>query len=193
VTINRSGSTYRSAGITAAGYLYPGATNTFSASATDFLNFGVSDSFTVLAYTRNWSASAATNGLVAKGTTNATTGYTLYRYYAGSSSSFQVADGTVNPTAETPAQTAGIAALATGIRNVSTDKLTAYVNTTAGTPVTDTTTGTLTGIVQFYLGRVSTGGYLDGELYAAAVFRSVLTTAQIRQITNYFANREVYL
>jgi hypothetical protein len=193
VTINRSGSTFRSAGVIDAGYLYPGATNTFANSTIDYLNFGATDSFTVMAFTRNWSSSAATNGLVAKGTTNTTNGYTLYRYYAGSSSSFQVADGTVNPTAETPAQTAGVATLATGIRNVSIDKLTAYVNATAGTPVTDTTTATLSTTTTVTIGKVSTGGYLDGELYAAAVFRQALTAAQVRQITNYFANREVYL
>ena len=38
VTINRSGSTYRSAGITKSGYLYPGSSNAFTASTTDFLN-----------------------------------------------------------------------------------------------------------------------------------------------------------
>jgi hypothetical protein len=190
VTIGRSGDVFESAGITEAGYLYPGATNTFTASATDFLNFGASDDFTVMAFTRQWSSSLATNGLVSKGSTSAAPpGYTLYKYAAGPSAYLQIADGTVNPTASTGAQTAGSALLSAGVRNVSTDKIIAYAGSTAGTAVTDTTTASLANFTQFFIGRTSTGGYLEGELVAAAVFRRALTDAEIATITSYYSGR----
>jgi len=190
VTINRSGSAYRSAGITTAGYLYPGATNTFRASSVDYLNFGASDSFTVLAVTRQWSSSIATNGLVSKGSTSAAPpGYTLYKYAGGPSAYLQIADGTVNPTAQTVAQTAGAILLSAGVRDTSSDNLIAYAGSTAGTAVTDTTTASLVNFTQFFIGRTSTGGYLDGELVAAAVFRRALTAGEIATISTYYAGR----
>ena len=193
VTINRSGSAFRSAGITTAGYLYPGATNTFTASATDFLNFGASDSFTVVAAVRDWNWNSTP--YVSKTASYATAGDRGYIIYSVTTPgiTFYIKDGSVAVfDGTTPAGTFGSMTSFFGIRNVSTDLLSAYINTTITSPATDTTTASLSTVDTLRLGRVSSS-YADTELYAAAIFRQTLTAAQIRQIVNYFANREVYL
>jgi hypothetical protein len=198
VTINRSGSTYRSAGITTSGYLYPGATNTFTASATDFLNFEANQSFTVMAILRDFGTDANGRTYIMKkfGESGAATaGYYLWRY-AGNTYG-QISDATTYPgnADKNNADVRGTMAVNYLARNVISD--TFYVSQNALSPVskTDTTTTTLANIYPFRIGTssqsIASAG--DFELAAAAVFRSVLTASQIRQISNYFANREVYL
>jgi hypothetical protein len=196
VTINRSGSTYRSAGITAAGYLYPGATNTFSASATNFLDFGAADSFTVLAVIRQWATPGNFQAYVMKGGNLATgnSGYLLFNNATNSSLDMIVTDG-VNQTGPTAlAYTLGSLNILGSSRNVAADTISNLVNTSRNN-ATDPTTGSLSTYHPFTIGKNSNAasGYATIELTAAAVFRSALTASQIRQIFNYFANREVYL
>jgi hypothetical protein len=203
VTIGRSGTAYQSAGITAAGYLYPGATNTFTASATDFLNFGAADSFTVMVVSRDWNTGTTVSLLTKKNTYSGTTdpGYSLVNFESQiGGTSVYITDGTNRPNAFTPSgNVAGLLLSSTLVRNVSSDQLFAYSNAVSGgtgatSPSTDTTTGSLSTIVTVRIGSSGGGGSpLDGEIYAAAIFRSALTLPQIRQIFNYFANREVYL
>ena len=192
VTINRSGSTYRSAGVIAAGYLYPGATNTFSNSTIDYLNFGATDSFTVLAIVRNW-ATAPTGTVIAKNTSlgTATVGYALYN--TSTLAAFRI----VGPSGTTELRTAAISSgtLQSFIttRDTVADTISLTYNSTT-TSIADPSSS-LSNLDEFRIGRLSGSGtsYNDMEVVAVAVLRQVLTTAQIRQITNYFANREVYL
>ncbi len=74
---------------------------------------------------------------------------------------------------------------------VATDTITFTSDTTIS--ANDITTGSLSSTSTLVIGRQSTGNYADMEFVGAAIFRTVLTTAQLRQITNYFANREAYL
>jgi hypothetical protein len=199
VTINRSGSAYRSAGITEAGYLYPGATNTFTASATDFLNFGESDSFTMVAAMRSFVTSASatsTHAIISKrvGFNTADVGYAVYRFQ-NTLYGLEISDGTTEAGPTRSGTFNGTLDTVTTVRNVSADNFLTYVNGSSGSAVSDTTTGTFANVEAFRIGRLSGAGatYADMELYAAAVFRTALTATQIRQIVNYFANREVYL
>jgi hypothetical protein len=192
VTINRSGSTFRSAGVIDAGYLYPGATNTFANSTTDFLNFGATDSLTAIAIVRQW-ATAPTGTVIAKNTSlgTATVGYALYN--TSTLAAFRI----VGPSGTTELRTAAISAgtLQSFIsaRDTAADTISLTYNSTT-TSIADPTSS-LSNFDEFRIGRLSGSGtsYNDMELVAAAVFRTVLTAAQIRQVTNYFANREVYL
>ena len=198
VTINRSGSAYRSAGITAAGYLYPGATNTFSASATDFLNFGASDSFTLIAASRVFGASSANNErFLAKGTTTnvgSNGRYILRRTASANTANGFISDGTnqANPIS-TESIATGAQFTETFVINRSTQVATLYLNTSQSATASTSTVGSLANTASFGIGGVFAADPLNGEIYAAAVFRQALTAAQIRQISNYFANREVYL
>jgi hypothetical protein len=191
VTINRSGSTYRSAGITAAGYLYPGATNTFSASATDFLNFGAADSFTLVAAIRQW-ATTGDRRIISKSITGSAATYNLSSL-TSNRGYFQVSEGTNFPTA-TANVTEGSLATIAGWRNVPADTVNISVNSGTTVSATDTTTGSINPPAStLRIGAQAGGVFFEGEVMAVAAFRTILTSSQIRQIVNYFANREVYL
>jgi hypothetical protein len=198
VTINRSGSAYRSAGITTAGYLYPGATNTFAASATDFLNFGASDSFTLIAASRVFGASSANNErFLGKGTTTnvgSNGRYILRRTASANTANGFISDGTnqANPIS-TESIATGAQFTETFVINRSTQVATLYLNTSQSATASTSTVGSLANTASFGIGGVFAADPLNGEIYAAAVFRQALTASQIRQISNYFANREVYL
>jgi hypothetical protein len=194
VTINRSGSAYQSAGITAAGYLYPGATNTFTASATNFLDFGLSDSFTIIAAIRQWATPTNNGTYLSKYDSGGNGGYLISRQTTTTNNRFVIENPNNAIVATSIASASGDLSTVVGIRNVIADTITSQTNTTAGTPVTDTTTSDLTNFASLFVGRRGgTATYQDFEGYGFAVFRSVLTASQIRQIVNYFANREVYL
>ena len=190
VTINRSGSTYRSAGITAAGYLYPGATNTFSASATSFLDFGASQSYTLLAVGRQHANLAFGPAIFKRLNTSTNPGYGIY--FNTSNTQFINSNGSLNFNVNGPVATASALTTLTGIMDAGNSRATAYTNTTAGTSVSGTTLD-VTNINPLRIGATAAGQYMDAEIYAIAVFRSALTVSQIRQVYNYFANREVYL
>jgi hypothetical protein len=120
VTINRSGSTYRSAGVIDAGYLYPGATNTFSNSTLDHLNFGATDSFTVLTIVRQWTTVGGNGGFMGKlfGYGTQPTGWNIStgRYVINS-------DGSTNVVTEVAAVNSGTLSSIIGIRKSSTIEL----------------------------------------------------------------------
>jgi hypothetical protein len=191
VTINRSGSAYRSAGITQAGYLYPGATNTFAASATDFLNFGESDSFTALAVLREFATPTSNQNILAK--------YDASRYWylrnQGTAANLQtfLFDGTNTPGTAGPSFTLGGLITNAMVVNRTTQTVSIITNGVSGSTASISSLGSVSNVGTFRISNLGGGGYADMELIGAAVFRTVLTATQIRQIVNYFANREVYL
>jgi len=200
VTINRSGSAYRSAGITRAGYLIPGGTNTFQASGTDLLNFGASDSFTIFVAERDWGSqvSGAGDGVLGKKLASATSGvgYMLRNWSSqvGGTDTY-ISDGTTQVNSYTPSgNVAGAFLSATMVRNVTTDQLLAYSNATqsytgSNSPRTDTTTGSLSDIIATFRIGLAVSLYLDGEIYAVALWRRALTDAEITSINSYYLGR----
>jgi hypothetical protein len=196
VTINRSGSTFRSAGVIDAGYLYPGATNTFANSTTDFLNFGATDSATLLVFTRQWNTPANFGRTISKeGSTNTASGYLVQNYGTGLSYTATINSGTsTSAGVGTPTYIAGNATLVGFVLDRAAQTLVRYMNTT-GTSVSAAGVGSLSSISPLDIGRnaLSGGGAIDMEFVGAAIFRTALTATQIRQISNYFTNREVYL
>jgi hypothetical protein len=198
VTINRSGSTFRSAGVIDAGYLYPGATNTFSNSTTDFLNFGATQSFTVFFAARQWATPASFGNYINKkeNSTNAGSGYRLGAYSTLLQTFGQIADGTNNnPDRFAATYTAGTLLNTYGVADRTAQTFTVTQNSNSSATASLAGFGAISSYWPLRIGvAASLGtGYQDFELVAAAVFRTVLTAAQIRQVTNYFANREVYL
>ena len=193
VTINRSGSTYRSAGVIDAGYLYPGATNTFSNSTIDYLNFGASDSFTALAVVRQWNSATAGGRYVNKGDTTGprwavfgTTGLQAQAF---------INDGTNSATSTISSSlTNGALSSFSMVIDRVAQTNTSYNSATAVSPVSTSSVGSVSSVAAFRVGSSSNSSvFQDFEFVAAAVFRQALTATQIRQITNYFANREAYL
>jgi len=196
VTINRSGSTYRSAGVIDAGYLYPGATNTFSNSTTNFLDFTATESFTLFSAVRLFSNAGSGNRVIFGKQTSANSepGYMFTTNARVTGAFIRDTSSSVSDTSGTTADDGSLISMF-AIGNRSTNLLTSYTNTSAnaGTSIATVTGSTFNPNRTFMIGRYGDGSYSDMEFVSAAVFRSVLTTAQIRQIVNYFANREVYL
>jgi hypothetical protein len=189
VTINRSGSTYRSAGVTEAGYIYPGATNTFSASDLDHLNFGASDSFTVVAVARRWN-NQANQVIIFKKLTTAS-GSPGYGMLASTTDNVlgYASDGTNQPNPTNSTHTSGSFNILRLIRNVTNDTL-ATGTQNGTTSVNDTTTGTISNVNALRIGATPVPSlYAEMEFVAAAVFRKALTPLEVKAISDYYADR----
>ena len=159
------------------------------------IDFSNTQSFSLVAIYRQWTTFGTNDTLIAKkaDTTNTTQGY-----YLGSGASTaaqtqgQVGDGVAGATAtETTSRTSGTLYVSTLVRNVTADTITTYLNTTAGTPATDTTTVTSANTEAFRIGRLSGAGteYSDMELVAVAVFRRALTATEVSRIVSYYQAR----
>lgn len=157
------------------------------------LDFGASDSFTVMACGRFWNTQGTNDTLVAKkaNTTNMTQGWSLSN---GSSTALggqtQIGDGSAGITATSASRTAGTLTTVTMVRNVGSDNVTVYTGGTAGTSVTDTTTATLANSEVMRIGRLSGAGteYADMELFAVAIWRRALSAAEIAEMSTALTN-----
>lgn len=193
VTINRSTSGRKSVAVVAPCWLF-GIDDYMEVADNDLLDFGASDSFTVLVAHRSWATFGTNDALLAKkaDTTEATAGWALT---AGSSTAaqgqLQAGDGTAGATAVSGSRTSGALTVVAGVRNVAADTLTVYLNGTAGTPVTDASTGSLANAGVMRVGRLSGAGteYADTTLHATAVWRRVLTAAEIAALATCFVSR----
>jgi len=193
VTINRSTSGRKSVAVVSPVWLF-GTDDYMEVADNDLLDFGASDSFTVVAVHRPWNTQGTNDTLIAKkaDTTNTTQGYSLS---GGSTTALQgqaqIGDGTAGITAVSGSRTSGQLAISAAVRNVTTDNVTVYLNGTAGTAVTDTTTGSLSNAEVLRIARLSGAGteYADMEFIAAAVFRRALTAAEIAALTTYYQNK----
>jgi hypothetical protein len=156
----------------------------------DLLDFGATDSFTVIAATRRWNTQA-TGPIIAKtDTTAATTAGWLLMYATANRSTFIVADGTNRILAENSNAASGSLVTSVGVRDVASDTGISYVNGVA-TAAADPTTATSVNALTMRVGRLSGAGanYLDGEGHSFAVFRRVLTVAEVQQVSDWMKGR----
>jgi hypothetical protein len=194
VTINRSTSGKKTAVVTHPVWLF-GTDDYMEVADNAFLDFAATDSFTLFVVQRQWDTFGTNDAILGKkaDTTAATAGYLLGD--DGTTAALgrmQSGDGTNGTSAVTgSSRTAGTLNTIAGVRNVSTDNTIVYLNGTAGTAVTDTTTATLANAEVMRLGRLSGAGteYNDMELVAAAIFRRVLTASEITTLYNYYTAR----
>ena len=194
VTINRSGSAYRSAGVIDAGYLYPGATNTFSNSTIDYLNFGANQDFTVLAVARQFGSTAGNGEIISKNFnygSSAVNGYNLVVASGFTQNFFTTVGAGTYYYSNSTNVSAGNAFLLSMVRSGAT--VVSYNN--ANVVGTGASAGTLSAsLANVQTLRIGTSNqnaqFFAGEVYAAAVFRSVLTPKNIADINNYFQGRD---
>jgi hypothetical protein len=193
VTINRGTAGRKSVAVVSPVWLF-GTDDYMEVADSALLDFGASDSFTILAVHRPWATQGTNDTLIAKkaNTTNTTQGYSLS---GGSSTALQgqaqFGDGAAGITAVSGSRTSGQLTITAAVRNVAADNLIVYLNGTAGTAVTDTTTGSLSNAEVLRVARLSGAGteYADMELLAVAVFRRALSAAEISAITAYYQAR----
>jgi hypothetical protein len=189
-TINRSAAGRKSVAVVRPVWLL-GTDDYFEVADNALLDFGAADSFTVVVVGRKW-GSTLSMVLLAKSAaqTSTMTGWAV-AVESVAASTFRaplIGDGTTRRIAAVTGYTEGSLFAVAGVRDITADNLTAYRNGTAGTPVTDTTTGSLANNEVMRIGRLSGGGtdYADMELLAVAVFRRALTAAEIATIATYY-------
>jgi hypothetical protein len=185
VTINRSTSGRKSVAVVRDVWLF-GTDDYMQVADNDLLDFGASDSFTVVAVTRSWATGGGGQTVIAKqnlpGGTNA--GYSLYRLTGGIVAT--VADGSVAPFTQTADVALGSLAVSSFVRDVAADLIRPYMGTTALATATDTTTGSLANAQPLQVGRGGVGIYADMELLGVAVFRRALSADELTSIANYY-------
>ena len=195
VTINYSGTAYRSAGVTASTYVFPGATNTFKLSSYSLLDFGATESLTALVIVRQWGTAASSGRYIQKGEPAVDPRYRIATNAATTGISGLVSDGTNGATTLTSATiTYGSTASLAMVLDRTAITNSVYIN--AGTPATlsTSTVGSLANINRLRIGATddrTTGNFLyqDFEFVAAAIFRRALTAAEIATLNSYFQGR----
>lgn len=159
------------------------------------LDFDATDTFTIVAVVRDWQSTAAGAAYVSKknnespGTSQA--GYYLWRF--ATTAYGQVFDGTTFPGNATRALSNGPVQVLSFNRSGSPKLYNVGVNTNNGSNVTDTTSASLANSLPLRIGALgSTGGAFGHfELMAVAIFRRVLTAAELAQIVTYYQTRYV--
>ena len=193
VTVNYSGTGYRSAGVIASTYVYPGNPNTFKLSTTSLLDFGASDSFTALVVARQWATPLNFGRFMEKADSSAVSGYSLSSNGTAASLYAQINDGTNTATR------IGLTSLTAGnlvsfgtIVNRSTQTISSFGNGTISATASTSSIGSISNVYPLRIGSRSAataGSYQDLEGYAAAIWRRALTAAEIATLNNYFQGR----
>jgi hypothetical protein len=187
VTINYSGTGYRSAGVIASTYVFPGNPNTFKLSSIDCLKFNLTESFSAVAIFRQW-ATTADRRIMSTGGSSGGGSYSLSQQ-SSNRAYFQVTDSVNFPSPVVNVTAGGLATLV-GVKNVGADTLSAYINSDAAVTLTDTNTGSTTNLIDtFKIGSQTGGVFADMEFVSAAIFRRVLTAAEIATLNSYFQGR----
>lgn len=149
-------------------------------------NFAATDSFTVCAAVRFASLPVPANYAVMakRAAVSSGAGWNLYLSSGTSAHRCRFGDGTADVNANSPTIVAATPTLLSGVRNVTLHNDTAYAGTTAGANTSDTTTATLSNTSTLRIGRLSGAGtaYASMDFFGAAVFRRVLTAAELSQV-----------
>lgn len=189
VTVNRSATGRKTTLVTRPIWLF-GTDDYLEVADNALLDFGASDSFTVMGVVRSWATFGTGDILLAKkaDVTDTTAGYSLGAGATAAQQAFDVGDGTAGAQSVSGSRTSGSLYGIFGVRNTTADTITTYLSNTAGTPVTDATTATSANSEVLRVGRLSGAGaeYLDGEVIAVAVWPRVLTTDEIAAINTFY-------
>jgi hypothetical protein len=157
------------------------------------LDFGATDSFTVVAAARNWNRPATTTRpLVVKQSITSGAGWLLGLQHNGETVRGEFYDGTDTAEGSAPAYALGAVVTAATVLNRTAVTTTTYSNGVAGTSVSSAAIDSLANAVPLRVGQWSAGVNmypLDFEFTAAAVFRRALTAAEIQQVSSYFLGR----
>jgi hypothetical protein len=192
VTINRSTAGRKSVAVVSPVWLF-GTDDYMEVADNDLLDFGASDSFTVLAVVRQWATPANNGTLVSKREQITQQGYLLRQSGTTFVSIATVHDGTTNYV-DSSAAVAASSTLTIHAQVVDRagQTLTAYQDDTpSGSPTDITAAGSFVNAGELRIGRQSQTGtaYQNFELVAVAVFRRALTAAEISAITAYYQAR----
>ena len=190
VTINRSTSGRKSVAVTRPVWLF-GTDDYMEVADNDLLDFGATDSFTVMAVVRQWATLSSVGEYVNK-QSNAygptTPGYEL-RHLSSGNPQFISWNGTADSFATTMAAAplGSLAVIAGGI-NRATSKSFVQVGATRTDQTGTSTNINLSNSTALRVGRLGDSGssFADMELFAVAVWRRALTAAEIARVVEYY-------
>jgi hypothetical protein len=190
VTVNRATSGRKTVIVTRPIWLF-GTDDYLEIADTALLDVAAGESFTVGVVGRAWSTFGTNDAFVAKkaNTTNTTAGWALTAQSATApQAAFDVGDGINGAESVSGSRTAGVLFLVAGVRNVTADTLTTYLNTMAGTPVTDTTTGSSANAEVVRIGALSgtASEFSDFEMLAAFAARRAWTAAELSTVAAFY-------
>jgi hypothetical protein len=150
----------------------------------DLLDFGASDSFTVMVSWREHATVPSFARYVSKSQTASPGWEFLHNSTIPGRSYITITDGaaTTDTSGRAGTYAQGSANTVVAVRNTAADTLLHYNNgVAAGSAATDTTTGTLANSAPVRIGRASGAGanYADMELISVAIWRRALSTNEI--------------
>lgn len=180
VSINRSTSGRKTVGVVHPRWLF-GTDDYMEVPDNDLIDFGASDSFTVLAVMRVFGSSSYTGAYKAAGQTGTSAGWVEYN--AG----VRLRDGTNSVSVTGPTPTDGAAFCKAMVVDRLTDTMYAYVDTASVSGDISTVGDSSNGNV---LRIGGTGNTSDNEFTAAAIWRRALTSGEIATLNSYFQGRE---
>ena len=184
VTINRATSGRKSVAVVRPILLF-GTDDYLETADSDLLDFGASDSFTVVAVVRQWATPANSGRIISKAGQGVIAGWHVVNNSTTLTPLVAIGDGTNQAGRNPTALTAG-ALTATGmIVNRSAQTLTGFSNTSFTVTTSTSAVGNLSNTDFVRIGRTGQGAltnYADMELVAAAVWRRALNANEIAKI-----------
>ena len=181
VTINRSSTGLRSTVIDRDQWLYT-TDDRHEVADHPALNFGATDSFTVMVACRVEDRTPATTGMLVNKRASGAAGWQLLNH-TSTPFRFLIGDGTVAPFDDSPNPSDRTLHTAVGVRNVTDDDIEAFRDGVgSGTATTDSTTTTLANSQAVGIGARLGGTpdeFLEGQIMAAALWRRALTDAEV--------------
>jgi hypothetical protein len=153
------------------------------------LDFGATDSFTVLAIVRQWATTNAFAYPISKQDGANSKGYAL-RNFSGDNVYAIVGDGTNTTDTSASPQSFTLGALTSAgvIVNRTAQTLRTFMNGTLGTTSSVSTVGDTSSSQPLQVGK-NAAFFTSQEVIAVAVFRRALTATEITQITAYYQAR----
>lgn len=187
VTINRATSGRKSVAVVNPVWMF-GTDDYMEVADNDLLDFGATDSFTIIIAARGFTADSGIS--VAKVTTLAATNGYDFRNFVGSNTIITFMGTGATWTQTSASAVAGPLSVAAMVVDRSGQRNKAYSNGALGNNVDCTAVGTLASAAPLRVGNQSSR-YDHGELIAACAFRRALTETEIRTVTDYYAARNL--
>jgi hypothetical protein len=155
----------------------------------DLLDFGASDSFTVLAVVRQWATPPSYGTFLSK--SNGTDDGYAFLNVGSTAAVITLIDLAGTEVSRTTAYTFGAVSAVSMVVDRTAQTMVAYTNATAGASTPTSSVGSLANALPLRIGRRAAGvtAYSEMELVAVAVFRRALTAGEIATISTYYQGR----
>jgi hypothetical protein len=183
-TINRSATGFTTAIIDESQFLLGGAEHMQVPNAPG-LNFGADDDFTLMVMFRPVDGTPASiQAIVDKGASQGPTGsgYSQFYHLTGRVA-FQIADGTFGPVLVSTGSISDQTLVSTtGRRDTTADEIAILLDGVSPNTIVDTTTGTLDGPLDVFIGRFALGGsFLRGSVMSVHLWPRFLLDTEIQE------------